>query len=474
MKAPADRLPSGPGGQDPSQPPPIRPLNRADSRSALPPQAPRPGAPLPAQARPQFQPGGPVTAPQQFAPRPGTPAPRPQVPPGQPGVQQARPPPLRPFGPQSIAPGQRPIQSPTLAQPPHRNPPPNNLQFGPRQPIAGVTTPDGVRPQVFQQPNGSIRSGAPVPGQLPRQPSQVFDSSNLNQNKSANLDNQVENRNDQNINKPENGMEVPGMAKGRSYSIAAAPGAPSPLQMAEDRRKSVSAIGARVDDFSSRSPGLGLIQEAKLESKENIRGSKESIRSEASNDGRDITDRPDSRLSGSKMTESFMGSLSNLAPKKKLDDNDDVILQNTSVLKSVNDTSKNQAKDLSERSPSLTRSDESPEPKITTQSPMVPLKSQTPTPEPQRPKTPKIDQSQKQEYKPEQMNSRPITPKTPAKSPIQEMRAPMTPRKPNELDTTFNSKTTPRKVASAPKARPKGNLSIQLRTIMVIFGNESN
>lgn len=396
--------------------------------------------------------------PQQFVPRPGTPAPRPQVPPGggPPGVQQARPPPLRPFGPQSIAPGPR-IQSPTLAQAPQRTPPPNNLQFVPRPPIAGVTTPDGARPQIFQQPNGSIRNGVPVSGQLPRQPSQVLDSSSLYQNKSANLDNQVDNRNDQNVNKPENGMEMPGMAKGRSFSIAAAPGAPSPLQT-DDRRKSVSSIGGRIEEFASRSPGLGLIQEAKLESKENIRGSKESIRSEASNEGRDVPDRPESRLSGSKMTESFMGSSSNLAPKKKTDDDDDVISQNTAGLKIVSEASKNQAKDLSERSPSLTRSDESPEPKIMSQNPIAPNKSQTETPEPQRPKTPKTEL--KQGFKPEQMNTRPITPKTPVKSPVQDVKPPMTPRKPNELDTSFNSKSTPRKIASAPKARPKGNLVI--------------
>lgn len=451
-----DRPPSGPGGQDPSQPPPIRPLNRTDSRSAFPPQALRPGAPLQAQPRPQFQPGGPVTAPQQFAPRPGTPLPRPQVPLGQPGAQQARPPPLRQFGPQSIAPGVR-LQSPTLPQALQRNPPPNNLQFAPRQPISGLTTPDGTRPQIFQQPNGSIRNGAPGSGPLQRQPSQVFDSSNLNQNKTANLDNQVDNRNDQSINKPENGMEMPGMAKGRSYSIAAAPGAPSLLPAADDRRKSVSAIGGRIDEYASRSPGLGLIQEAKLESKENIRGSKESVRSEVSNDGRDVPERPESRLSGSKMTESIMGSLSNLAPKKKIDDDDDVhVSQNTSALKISNDANKNQAKDLSERSPSLTRSDDSPEQKITSQSPIAPIKSQTVTPEPQRPNIPKAEL--KQEIKLEQFNTRPITPKTPTKSPIQDGRAPMTPRKPNDFDTSFNSKSTPRKVASAPKARPKGNI----------------
>lgn len=158
-----------------------------------------------------------------------------------------------------------------------------------------------------------------------------------------------------------------------------------------------------------------------------------------------------------------MGSLSNLAPKKKIDDDDDVhVSQNTSGLKITNDASKNQTNDLSERSPSLTRSDDSPDQKVASQSPIAPIKSQTATPEPQRPKTPKTEM--KQEIKPEQFNTRSVTPRTPAKSPIQDAKAPMTPRKPNDFDTSFNTKSTPRKVASAPKARPKGNVSTRIGT----------
>lgn len=465
MKTPTDRPPSSvPGGPEYpglSQQPPVRPLNRVDSRSAFPPQVPRPGVPPQGQPRPQFQPGGPVTVPPQLGPRPGPPVARAPLPPGPPGTPQAaRPPPLRPFGPQSIAPQQGPRpQSPTLAQASQRAPPPNNLQFGPRQPpIAGVTTPDGARPQIPLQPNGYTKNGqAPASGQLPRQLSQSSlkgDSPNTLQNKPVNLDNQTDIKNDPNMFKAENGMEMAGMAKGRSYSIAAAPGAPSPLKMEDDRRKSVSSIGGKIDEFVSRSPGLGLIQEGKLESKDNVRGSKESIRSEASNEGgRDIPDRPESRLSaGSKMTESFMGSLSNLTPKKKMDDDDVVITKNNTGMKNLTEPPKTQGKtELSDRSPSLTRSDDSPEPKHTSQSPLAPLKPQTATPEPTRPKTPKSEIQQV------------ATPnKTPAKSPIQDIKSPMTPRKPNELDTTMpyadSKKVIPRKAASAPKTRPKGKM----------------
>lgn len=463
MKAPVDRPQSGQGEPGVPHPqPPIRPLNRVDSRSTFPQQVLRPGAPQPAQQRPQFQPGGPVTTPQQFVQRPGTPQPRPVGPVGAPGTQPARPPPLRPYGPQSVVPQQGPRpQSPTLTQAPQRALPPNNLQFGPRQPpTVGPTTPDAARPQIYQQPNNPVKIG--IPSQLAKQPSQGSlkgsDSPNLYQNKPVNLDTQVENKNEQNFIKPENNMEMAGMAKGRSFSIAAAPGALNPLKTEDDRRKSVSAIGGRIgDEFVSRSPGLGLIQE----SKDNIRGSKDSVRSEASNEGPDIQnpERPESRLSGSKMAESFMGSQSNLAPRKKPDDDDDVVSQNNLGVKHVNDLPKNQIKtELNDRSPSLTRSDDSPEPKNITQAPPAPIKSQTVTSEPQRPKTPKT---------PEQMRDmrdmRPLTAptKTPIKPPVQEIRhAPVTPRKPTELDTSMNSadakKLIPKKIASAPKYRPKG------------------
>ncbi|KAF9409543.1 hypothetical protein HW555_011137, partial [Spodoptera exigua] len=467
-------LSSGLAGQEApvssQPPPPVRPLNRQDSRSALPPQSPRPAAP-PSQPRPQFQPGGPVTTTPQFAPRVGAPIARgpAPAPTGPPGTQQVRPaqPTVRPFGPQSIAPqqGPRPIQSPT-GQPLQRAPPPNNLQFGPRQPpLVGATTPDGGRPQIAgQQPNGTIRNGAPpVPG-VQRQPSQGslkgLDISNNYQTKSANLDNQNISSENPNVPKAENGIEGPGVAKGRSYSIAAAPGAPSPLKTEDDRRKSVSAIGGRIDEFISRSPGLGLIQEGKLESKENVRESKESLRSEVSNEGgKEVPERPESRLSGSKMTESFIGALP--TPKKKIDDDDDVILQNNlTSSRNVTETTKPK-EEFSDRSPSLTRSDDSPEPKQKpSMSPSVPIKSQSITPEPARPKTPKAEP--KLDPKTDSSKeTKPVTPinKTPSKSPLPDAKPPQqVPKKPNDLTSPIGSadvKKTPRKTASAPKSRPK-------------------
>ncbi|CAD0200388.1 unnamed protein product [Chrysodeixis includens] len=464
-RAPVETRPlsSGLAGQEPvspQAPPPLRPLTRVDSRSAFPsPQTPRPVAQL--QARPQFQPGGPVTTPQQFAPRPGVPPPRGPAPPGPPGAQQVRPvpPALRPFGPQSIAPqqGPRPLQSPT-ALPTQRAPPPNNLQFGPRQPpIVGATTPDAGRPLIApQQPNGAAKNGPPPGLGVARQPSQGslkgLDTSNSYPTKPVNLENQS--FSNDNVNKTENGLEGFGAAKGRSYSIAAAPGAPSPLKAEDDRRKSVSAIGGRIDEFTSRSPGLGLIQEGKLESKENVRESKESLKSDTMEGGKEVSDRPESRLSGSKMTESFIGALPSATLKKKIDDDDDVILQNSSPTAKPNEISKPK-EDLSDRSPSLTRSDDSPEPKQKP-SPSVPNKSQSATPEPTRPKTPKM------EPKPEPKDVKPaVTPnKTPSKSPIPETKPPLQiPRKPNELNTptatSDSKKSTPRKTASAPKSRPK-------------------
>ncbi|XP_075975907.1 microtubule-associated protein tau isoform X2 [Anticarsia gemmatalis] len=474
-RAPTESRPiAGIAGQDSSQPPPppVRPLSRVDSRSAFPSQAPRPGAPQ-AQPRPQFQTGGPVTSPSQFAPRPGAPVPPPRgpAPPGPPGSQQVRPvpPTLRPLGPQSIAPqGPRPAQLPAT-QPTQRAPPPNNLQFGPRQPPIGpVTTPDGGRAQTVLQPNSASKNGpSPGPGQILRQPSQGslkgFDSSNAYQTKPANLENQSLSNDNQNVNKTENGIEGPGVAKGRSYSIAAAPGAPSPLKPDDDRRKSVSAIGGRIDDFTSRSPGLSLIQEGKIDSKENIRESKESIRSEISNDGgKDTTDRPESRLSGSKMTESFIGVLPSATPKKKVDDDDDVVLQNN-LTSSKNPDPPRAKEDLSDRSPSLTRSDDSPEPKQKQPpSPAAPNKPQVATPEPQRPKTPKVETKQETRIDANKEMKPATTPhKTlPPKSPITDAKPP-TPvqKKPSELNTSIASsdakKSTPRKTASAPKSRPK-------------------
>ncbi|CAB3235655.1 unnamed protein product [Arctia plantaginis] len=451
-----------------SQPPPPagRPLNRVDSRSAFPTQSPRPLVSQ-SQVRPQFQPGGPVTPPSQFAPRVGAPPPR-GPPPGPPGAQQIRPNPatLRPLGPQSIAPNQgfRPAQIPPN-QPIQRTPPPTNLQFGPRQPTAGtVLTPDGIK---TLQPNGTNKNGA---GPVPRQSSQGslkgFDSSNSHQTKPVNLDTQSVAGDNHNDTKSENGMEGPGVAKGRSYSIAAAPGAPSPLKIDDDRRKSVSAIGSKIDDFTSRSPGLSLIQESKINSNESIRESKESIRSEKSNEGgKDAPDRPESRLSSSKMTESFIDVLPSAAPilKKKLDDNDDVVSHNNlSSGKVVNDAPKLK-EDLSDRSPSLTRSDDSPEPKLK-QSPSSAISNKPigVTSETQQPKTPKFEQKfdtgldNRKETNPTVTPNKILT----SKSPVVDAKPP-TPvqKKPNELNTAIASsdvkKSTPRKTASAPKSRPK-------------------
>lgn len=427
--------------------------------------------------RPQFQTGGPVTQPSQFAPRVGAPPPR-GPPPGPPGAQQIRPnsATLRPLGPQSIAAqqGLRPAQLPAN-QPIQRTPPPNNLQFGPRQPTAGtVLTPEAIK---TLQSNGTNKNGS-LP--VPRQPSQGslrgFDSSNSFQSKLVNLDTQSVSSDNHNDDKSENGIEGPGVAKGRSYSIAAAPGAPSPLKIDDDRRKSVSAIGSRIDDFTSRSPGLSLIQESKIDSTESIRESKESIRSEKSNEGGKVApDRPESRLSSSKMTESFIDVLPSSTPilKKKLDDNDDVVSQNNlSSGKVVNDIPKLK-EDLSDRSPSLTRSDDSPEPKLK-QSPSSAVSNKPigTTSETQRSKTtkePKVDTGLDNR---KEMNST-VTPNKilPPKSPVVDAKPP-TPvqKKPNELNTSLASsdmkKTTPRKTASAPKSRPKGNLRIYKRLLL--------
>ncbi|XP_059053677.1 microtubule-associated protein 2 [Achroia grisella] len=449
---------------------PARPtLNRADSRTAFPQQLLRPGVPPQAQPRPQFQPGGQVTSPPQLAPRPGTPLQRGPVPSGQSVPQQPRPqqPPLRPSGPHSIAPqqGPRPLQPVNTPQPLQRGPPPNNLQFGPRQPpiFGTATTPDAARPQIPQQFNGAPRNGSPASGavSLSRQTTESS-AKGLNytnpQNKPVNLDNQSASNEFQAINKTENGIEIPGVNKGRSYSIAAAPGSPNPFKLDEDRRKSVSSIGGKMEEFCSRSPGLGLIQEGKIDSRDNIRSSKESIRSEASNDGgKDIPDRPESRLSGSKMTESFIGSLSNSNIKKKNDDDEDVVLQNNlTSIKNGKEAANNQQKnEFLDRSPSLTRSDDSPEPKqFVSNSPAPINKSQSVTPDPQRPKTPKLDiklDSNKDVKSP-------VTPsKITSKSPVLEshsfnkkqidLNMPITP--------TDSKKSTPRRVASAPKTRPK-------------------
>lgn len=445
-------------------------MTRVDSRSSFSPQLLRAGAPQP-QQRPQFQPGGPVTSPPQFGPRTGNPAQRGPTPSGPPGSPQIRnqPPSIRPQQPSAAQQGPRPAQSPTQVQ--QRGPVPNSLQFGPRQPpqFGGVTTPEGFRPQSVLQTNGASKPNPNLNSpnnQISRQPSQGslkgLDSSNTYQNKPVNLENQ--NASNENLYKPDIGNEMPGANKGRSYSISSAPGAPSPLKMDDDRRKSVSAVGGRYDELASRGPGLGLIQETRS-SKDNIRGSRESVKSEASVEGnKDIPERPESRLMGGKMTESFMGSLTNLTPKKKIDDDDDVVSQN--YLSSIkNEIPKNKT-DLSDRSPSLTRSDESPEPKNTSQSSVL---SKTQSPEPQRPKTPKMEIRHEMKSEPRNDINQIVTPrKTPSKSPITESKSPTeckspvpNNKKPNDLKTSAtpydSKKSTPRKIVSAPSSRPKGN-----------------
>ncbi|XP_045496330.1 microtubule-associated protein tau isoform X2 [Colias croceus] len=446
------------------------PLTRNDSRSAFPSPAPRPAAPQ-LQQRPQFQPGGPVTNSPQLGPRPGAPVPRGAIT-GAPGSQPIRPqaPYLRPAGPQSINPqqGPRPQQSPTQIS--QRPPVPNNLQFGPRQTpqFGSASTPEGARQSLNSQLNGSPKQNpAQNTGQLSRQSSQGSlnntDSPQSYQSKPVNLDNQNNSNENQNVNKAEGNNEMPGAGKARSFSIAAAPGAPSPLKMEDDRRKSVSAVSGRIDEIGARNLGLGQIQE--IRGSKDVLGSRESVRSEASNEGtKDITDRPESRLAGSKMTESFMGSLSNLTNKKKTDDDDDVVSQNNlSVGK--NDSMQNKT-ELSDRSPSLTRSDDSPEPKNISQNSVLSNKSQSVTPEPQRPKTPKIEI--KQDTNLESKKS-PSTPNRPlSKSPLLESKSPIPDSKPptqlmkktSELHTAGQTpvdskRSTPRKVVSAPKSRPK-------------------
>ncbi|XP_041989181.1 microtubule-associated protein tau isoform X2 [Aricia agestis] len=452
----------------------VRPqLIRTDSRSSLSsqPQQQRPG--LPPQQRPQFQPGGPVNNP-PFGPRsapPGPPNQRAPVPGGVPGSPQLRPqsPLYRPGTPLNQTPqSPRPINPGVGA--PQRAPVPNNLQFGPRQPpqLGNPTTPEGAKPQGNFQFNGNQRPvSSPANVQITKQPSQTSlkssDSVTSSPYKPVNLDNQnVSNDNEKN-NKMDDITEMSGPVKGRSYSIAAAPGMPSPFKMEDDRRKSISSLSGRYDDLSGRSSGLDLIQEVK-NSSDNIRSSKESIKSEVSNEAnRENTDRPESRMSGSKMTESFMGSLSNLS-KKKVDDDDDVVLQNNSL--SVKQEESQNKTDLSDRSPSLTRSDESPEPKNVSQSSVISNKPQTPTPEPQRPKTPKTnnlkDELHSSEIKRVETPTKP-SPKSPMpEKKIPTMTSPLPPSNMNiptdiKTATTPNDskKSTPRKINSAPKPRPK-------------------
>lgn len=466
-----------PPGAPPSTVPPRPPLNRVDSRTAIPNPAPRPvGQPVaPQQQRPQFQPGGPVNNPPQFAPRPGTPAPR-GPPPAAPSQLQRPVAPLqRPLGPTSTAP-QQPIRGPQppLGAPPQRAPVPTNLQFGPRQPpqLAVPTTPDGTRPPLVQTYNG-VRNGAPqgsnlrplLENQRPPLPADITrqhpgfpkgpDTQNTNQINRVTLDNQNSVTDHAGTNRPEKLAEPSGLvAKNRSYSIAGPAAAANPFATDEFRRNSVSAVSGRPDELTTRGSDLGSIYEGKPDVKDStIRGSKESVRSEASNESRDISERPESRLSGSKMSDSIIGSFKPSTPKKKPDDDDDVILQNNKIPAKVPDSGPVNKTEIYDRSPSLTRSDESPESKQSSviANKAMPIPKPNVAPEIQRvsiPKDNKVNEATK-DIKASSAILNNISKPAEPKSPTQII------KKPTELYTD-SMKSTPRRVASAPKPRPKG------------------
>ncbi|XP_077297138.1 microtubule-associated protein tau isoform X2 [Arctopsyche grandis] len=292
--------------------------------------------------------------------------------------------------------------------------------------------------------------------------------------------------------------------KNRSFSIAGPPGAvPGIPQHDEERRRSVSIIGGRPEDSVSRGPGLAFIKEGvqSFESKESplnvgltrlskedvTRGSRESVRSDSS-DGKGV-ERPESRLSGSKMTESIMGSLDSDERKngspllRKNDDDDDVVTQNKpqngTPTKSVQDNGHKVAALPLDRSPSLT-SDSSPDPKPNLlgkiDSPNRPSSALSKTPEPmgkaspipagqvkdstrppssasvkseQRVDTPEPKNTEVRNGTPDSVNGRPASRAGP---------------KPTDLGTPIKSgtpddkKSTPvRKAASAPRSRREGD-----------------
>lgn len=355
---------------------------------------------------------------------------RPAAPPNfAPPLQQR---PQQPFGPPQ--PGAYPPRPQQLTGAPQR--PPQGLQFGPRQPPqlgGGLTTPDDAKLFVTPPPTVGPRPGgnqAPVPGPLPRQSSQSSikgtDFPVNNQNKPVNLDNQsIFNENN---TKLQGGDDLLGAAKGRSYSIAAPPGAPSPLKTEDDRRKSISSLGGKIDDFSNKPPGLGLIQE----SQEHIR-SNDTIK----------TANSDTSL---RMTDSFMGSL----PKKR-DDDDDVVLQNNlASTKTVIDSVK---QELPSRMSSVIKNEDplelKPKPQPQVQQNISPVNKapfQTMTPE-QRPKP---------DIKPVATDSD-TSDKEPMKPPLQEPKPPIPiQKKPTELNTNVQPRPSARQVASAPKQRNKG------------------
>lgn len=228
---------------------------------------------------------------------------------------------------------------------------------------------------------------------------------------------------------------IPPAVKNRSFSIAGPPGAyPGGPLHDEERRRSISALGGQPEGPLARGPGLAFIKEGvtsfdKKESPLNVgltKLSKEDVsktsRESLKSDSPDIKlDRPESRLSASKMTESIMGSLDgderkNGSPKPSSLPNEDLISQinrENSISPAQNGTSnKSPSPNLIQengfkpatpgpldRSPSLTRTDSSPEQKITPSkidSPNRPSSvtsnmSKTPEPEPKPISTPDIN-----------------------------------------------------------------------------------
>lgn len=426
----------------------------------------RPQGGLQQPPRPQAPPGQPVAGP----PRPFLPGGAVQPPPGPRGpplLQQQQ----RPSGPNSFAPQQpRPLQPQGVPPqgPPYQGPP---LQPG-QPPRPQGPPPPGQRPAPFEKQN-SFQQRPPAPFLNPGSRQSSLASLGSNPNSPG-----------PHIRPPVPNMEPegtpPAVVKNRSFSIAGPPGAvPGVPLHDEERRKSVSVIGARPEEGVSRGPGLAFIKEGvqSFENKESplnvgltrlskedvTRGSRESVRSDSSDGKGGTIDRPESRLSGSRMTESIIGSLDTDERKvrKNVDDDDDVVIQNNKHPNVQNGKSPIQENGKSpapsiDRSPSLTRTDSSPDQKpapADNRSPSV-LSNASKTPEPKAPTpvgqrppsaTPSRDTPDLKNGT-QEINSRPIS---------------RAGSKPTDLGTPIKTgtpddskKATPvRKAASAPRAR---------------------
>lgn len=428
--------------------------------------------------RPQQPPGPPVAGP-----------PRPFLPGGVVAPPPRGPVPPRPSGPNSFAPQQvrpPPPQGPQSPQGPPQQIPPGQ-QPPPRR--------QGPPPQGSIERQNSFQQRPPAPPLNP----------GSRQSSLASLGSAPDSPGPQVRRAPmESEATPPPGVKSRSFSIAGPPGAvPGIPQHDEERRRSVSIIGGRPEESVSRGPGLAFIKEGvqSFESKESplnvgltrlskddvTRGSRESVRSDCS-DGKGV-ERPESRLSGSKMTESIMGSLDSDERKngsplaRKNDDDDDVVTQNNkqqngTPIKSAQENGHKVAALPLDRSPSLT-SDSSPDPKLNllgkTDSPNRPssaLSNASKTPEPlgkaspipavqgkdstrppssasikseQRVDTPEPKNTEVRNGTPDSVNGRPGSRAGP---------------KPTDLGTPIKSgtpddkKSTPvRKAASAPRSR---------------------